>query len=134
MNIRLIVRTVSLAAVAALIAGAATLARRTPARADSGDVARGQYLVMDAGKCSDCHGEKLTGGPNFVPAPPNTPWATSIPRIAGLPMFASDADAVKFLTTGLLPDGNRALGPMPQYRFNQADATAIVAYLRSLKT
>jgi hypothetical protein len=48
-------------------------------------------------------------------------------------MFANDADAVTFLTTGNLPGGKQALGPMPQYRFNQADATAIVAYLRSIK-
>ena len=120
------------AVLVALVASAAWLSK-APVSAASDDVARGKYLVMDAGKCSDCHGEKLTGGPNFVPGPPNVPWANSIPAIAGLPMFTSDADAVKFLMTGNLPNGKQALGPMPQYRFNQADATSIVAYLRSLK-
>jgi hypothetical protein len=49
-------------------------------------------------------------------------------------MFASDDDAVRFLITGLLPNGQMARPPMPQYRFNELDARAIVAYLRSLKT
>ena len=109
------------------------IGHRTLATAEPNDVARGNYLVMDAGKCSDCHGEKLTGQPNFINGPPGVPWATKIPQLAGLQMFKNDADAVKFLMTGVLPDGKTALGPMPQYRFNEADATAIVAYLRSLK-
>ena len=41
--------------------------------------------------------------------------------------------AVAFLHTARLPGGKRALGPMPGYTFSVADATAIVAYLRSLK-
>ncbi len=48
-------------------------------------------------------------------------------------MFKTDADAITFLRTTKLPNGKTALGPMPSYRFNQPDATAIVAYLRSLK-
>jgi mono/diheme cytochrome c family protein len=96
------------------------------------DVARGQYLVGPAGQCSDCHGAALSGGPNPIPGPPGAPWAPSVPTLVGLPMFASDAQAVAFFETGTLPDGSKARPPMPQYRFNEADARAIVAYLRSL--
>ena len=54
------------------------------------------------------------------------------PKIAGL-TYLSAADATKYLETGVLPNGKRTLPPMPQYRFNHDDATAVVAYLKSLK-
>ena len=97
--------------------------------APSGDAAQGQYLVASVAHCEGCHGAGLVGrladpaNPAFVPRP----------KIAGLPMFANDADAVKFFVTGLLPDGtSRAKPPMPQFRFKPSDAAAVVAYLRSL--
>jgi hypothetical protein len=62
------------------------------------------------------------------------PWSDSAPSLVGLTMFATDAQAVTFLTTGVLPNGQHARGPMPQYRFSAPDAQAIVAYLRSLKS
>ena len=65
--------------------------------------------------------------------PPGVPWATNAPALAGLPMFAKDADAIAFLMTTALPDGTHPLPPMPHYKFHVDDATAIVAYLRSLK-
>jgi hypothetical protein len=55
------------------------------------------------------------------------------PSLRGLPMFANDADAIAFLETSKLPNGEHPLPPMPHYNFNTDDATAIVAYLRSLK-
>ncbi len=116
----------------ALLVAAARLSGDA-AGASATDVARGQYLVGPAGQCSDCHGAALAGGPNQIPGPPGIPWAPSVPQIAGLPMFATDAQAVAFFETGLLPDGSKARPPMPQYRFAEADAQAIVAYLRSLK-
>jgi hypothetical protein len=39
---------------------------------------------------------------------------------------------VKFLMTGMAYNSLPGHPPMPQYRFNQEDASAIVAYLRSL--
>jgi len=98
------------------------------------DVARGTYLVRNVGMCADCHGEKLTGGPNQMGhPPPGVPWALSIPSLVGLALFSNDADAITFLETGLTPGGQHALPPMPQYRFNTDDAHAIVAYLRTYK-
>jgi hypothetical protein len=38
-----------------------------------------------------------------------------------------------FLETAKLPDGSSALRPMPKFQFDEEDATAIVAYFRSLK-
>lgn len=92
------------------------------------DVAQGKYLVEAIGFCQGCHAQNLMG----QPAPANNPDAVPFPRIAGLPMFAADADAVTFFETGLLPDGSRARPPMRQFRFKPSDAQALVAYLRSL--
>jgi mono/diheme cytochrome c family protein len=107
-----------------------------PGRAPAADtaapaaaIARGQYLTHGAGQCEDCHGAGLVGAP--MHGPPG--GATAAPSLVGLTMFATDADAITFLTTTKLPDGKNALPPMPRYMFNTADATAIVAYLRSLK-
>ncbi|MBV9103559.1 MAG: cytochrome c [Candidatus Eremiobacteraeota bacterium] len=124
-----------LAAILVLVA----VGSRQPSEAQSsGDVAHGQYLVNDTGQCADCHGGGLKGAPLpfkiTVPAPPGVTFADAAPNIAGLTMFRTDEDAVKFFMTGLLPSGQRARPPMPQYRFNDGDARAIVAYLRSLKT
>jgi mono/diheme cytochrome c family protein len=122
-------------ALTALVVGLASLSSRgvasvTPA-ADL--ISRGYYLTHGAGRCGDCHGATFAGGPNVIPGPPGAPWAKTVPDLRGLPMFASDAAAVSFLTTAKLGDGSTALGPMPHYQFDEADATAIVAYFRSLK-
>ncbi len=115
----------------------ATLVFGRPGSAPAADVtsptilARGEYLTHGAGQCSDCHGADLHGAPFH--APPNSGMATFAPSLAGLTMFANDADAIAFLTTTKLPNGGNALPPMPRYMFHAEDAAAIVAYLRSLK-
>jgi mono/diheme cytochrome c family protein len=125
----------------AVLAGAAALVvavtvghpdRAPAADAASSVIARGEYLVGDAGQCRDCHGGNLEGGP-APKGPPGVPWATNAPSLIGLPMFEKDSDAITFLSTTNLPNGNHPLPPMPRYRFKVDDATAIVAYLRSLK-
>ena len=94
-------------------------------------VARGQYLVMSAGKCADCHGPNLRGALlDFLK--PGLPVQYRSPKISGLTMLSA-ANAMKFFETGELPNGKHARPPMPQYRFNHDDASAIVAYLKSLK-
>ena len=104
---------------------------------------RGRYLVEQVGMCGDCHSphnekgepvrEKLLQGTSlpFKPTVPMPVWADKAPNIAGLPGW-EDKDAVKFLMTGLAYNDLPARPPMPQYRFNQEDATAIVTYLRSM--
>ena len=106
--------------------------------------ARGKYLVENVGMCGDCHtphnekGEPvkdqwLKGAPlAFKPTVPMPVWADKAVNIAGLPGWDKDA-AIKFLMTGIAYNGLPARPPMPQYRFNQQDAGAIVAYLQSLE-
>ncbi len=106
-------------------------------------VERGRYLVRGLAGCGDCHtptdekgvpipGKELHGGPlMFKPTAPVPNWADKTPNIAGLPGW-EDADAVKFLMTGITYNGLPARPPMPQYRMNKEDAEAVVAYLRSL--
>jgi mono/diheme cytochrome c family protein len=101
-----------------------------PTAAAPDPFARGKYLIGPAGQCADCHGADLAGAP-MAPGPPGVPWAKRSANLRGLPMFTTDAAAIAYLETATLPNGKHARGPMPQYHFNLADATAIVAYLRS---
>lgn len=120
-----------------LIAGACA----KPAAADTAaTAAHGRYLVERVGMCIDCHSPRdekgqyvadqwLKGSPlPFQPTVP-MPWANAAPGIAGLPSLTDD-QAVKFLTTGELPGGRRPRPPMPEFRFSEPDARAVVAYLR----
>lgn len=118
-------------AAVAVLAAFAMLTPSTPSSAQSAsaaDLAQGKYLVEGVGFCLGCHGQTLMGQPLPANAAPN---AVPYPRIAGLPQFANDADAITFFETGLLPDGTRAKAPMRQFRFKHSDAVALVAYLRS---
>jgi len=106
-------------------------------------VARGKYLVEGIGMCGDCHtphnkkGEPIKeqwlmgAALDFKPIAPIPDWADKSVNIAGLPGWEEDA-AIKFLMTGAVPNSVPARPPMPQYRYNRRDATAIVAYLKSL--
>jgi mono/diheme cytochrome c family protein len=38
----------------------------------------------------------------------------------------------KFLTTGINPDGEKAMPPMPAFRLNARDARAVALYLKSV--
>jgi hypothetical protein len=106
-------------------------------------IARGKYLVDNVGLCGDCHTPRDEKGEfvkdqylkgtvlDFKPTAPVPVWAEKSPNIAGLPGWDKDA-AIKFLMTGVAYNGLPGRPPMPQYRFNQQDAAAIVAYLKSL--
>jgi mono/diheme cytochrome c family protein len=105
-------------------------------------IERGRYLVESVGMCADCHAPRTEKGEldrsrwllgsalGFQPTAP-MPWAPAAPPIAGLPSV-SDAQGVVFLTTGKRPDGSAPRPPMPEYRLNKMDATAVIAYLKSL--
>jgi hypothetical protein len=67
----------------------------------------------------------------FKPIAPMPVWAEKSSNIAGLPGW-TDEQAVNFLMTGITYNELPGRPPMPQYRSNQLDAEAIVAYLRSL--
>ena len=109
----------------------------------SGNVAHGKYLVNQVGMCVDCHSPRnekgqiieekaLQGAPIMFNPAVEMPWAGTAPPIAGMDGW-TDAQAIKFLTTGVDKDGKQPRPPMPPYRFSKSDAAAVVAYLRSLK-
>lgn len=129
---------------AVFCAGAFSTARsQTRSAAARAQLARGRYLVQRVGICSDCHtprdakgqlieAKALQGAPIiFKPIVPLPGWAAVSVPIAGLPGF-TDAQAIRFLTTGKDVSGKFAPPPMPAYRFTRRDAEAVVAYLRSL--
>jgi mono/diheme cytochrome c family protein len=106
-------------------------------------MARGKYLVNNVGMCGDCHtpmdrkgqpikSRNLQGSIlMFKPTVPIPGWMEAAPGIAGLNW--TDDESITFLTTGKRPNGTMTAPPMPQFRFNKADAAAVTAYLKSLK-
>jgi mono/diheme cytochrome c family protein len=108
----------------------------------SGDAARGRYLVERVIMCGECHSARndagdiipetrLRGGamPARVPWPAD--WPLQVPRIAGLPGY-SDAEALRVLTEGAIKrNGTRARAPMPRFRMSVADASDVIAFLRT---
>jgi mono/diheme cytochrome c family protein len=109
-----------------------------------GEVARGKYLVEGVAMCGECHTPRdgsgnldrsrwLQGAPvPWAPADGGmTNWPLIAPRIGGNPP-ASDADMVKLLTTGIWTTGKPLRFPMMPFRMSEADAKALVAYLKSV--
>jgi len=108
-----------------------------------GDVARGKYLVESVAMCGQCHTPRdsngnvdrshwLQGAPMpWVPANASSSnWPLTAPRIGGNPP-ASDADMIKLLTTGIWTTGKPLRFPMMPFRMTEADAKAVVAYLKA---
>ncbi len=126
-------RTFAAACAVAAVLGIVPIDRAALADATSSTqlIERGKYLATDAGQCADCHGATLHGALIGFPLPPTPDFTKHAPRLAGLPKLTT-AEAVHFLQTGMLPNGKPARHPMPAYRFSHDDATALVAYLKSL--
>lgn len=123
-------------------AATVTVTATPPASTKEEILAQGAYIVSSVGGCNDCHTPMTPAGPDmtkslsgstltFAPLA-KQPWAAKAPAIAGLPPGYTEAGLKKFLMTGEPEDGSPALPPMPQYRMNEADATAVAAYLGSL--
>ena len=106
-------------------------------------VARGKYIVEGVAGCGYCHTPRdaegnpnrakwLAGAPVFYePARPLPGWANTAPRLAGLPP-GSDAEMIRLLTTSIARSGQAPRWPMPRFYMTQADAEAVVAYLKSV--
>ncbi|HEY6292021.1 MAG TPA: c-type cytochrome [Terriglobia bacterium] len=129
-------------AIAALVSvGLVWAAQKAPA--GSAQVERGRYLVENVAMCGECHSPRDSGGqldhsrwldgaPTWFSAVvPQPDWAFRAPALAGLPSF-NDADMTMVLEKGLQPTGRPIRPPMHVYHMSHEDATAIVAYLRSL--
>jgi mono/diheme cytochrome c family protein len=124
-------------------AGVSSASQGAGARATSGNVERGRYLVERVANCGECHsardaqgniveGTKFMGGPMVVTPTYSIDWPNRFPRIAGLPGY-TDEQAVRLLTQGAIKrDGTQLRAPMPRFRMSPEDAAAVIAYLRSL--
>lgn len=114
----------------------------SPGGESSADVARGKYLVENVAMCGQCHTPRdengvlirsqwLQGGAvPFLPAQPRANWPLLAQRIGGMPP-ANDADMIKLLTTGIWTNGQQLRFPMMPFRMNEADAKAVIAYLKT---
>jgi mono/diheme cytochrome c family protein len=134
---------------AALIASrpASVRAAQKPANAvasaPQGAVEHGRYIVEDVAMCEECHtprdangnldeSRKLQGAPIWIqPVRPTTGWANRAPGLSGFVGF-TDAQGEDILERGIGPNGLAIQPPMHVYHMNQADAQAVMAYLRSL--
>ena len=108
-------------------------------------IERGKYIVESVAMCEQCHtprdgqgkpdpGRWLMGGPLQLKAAYATPnWATVTPRLAGEPP-GTDDEVIRLLTTGIWKTGAPPSPPMPPFRMTRADAEAVIAYLKSLKS
>jgi len=116
---------------------------RTEAGGSSAEVARGKYLVEGVAMCGQCHTPRdangeldrsrwLQGAPvPWQPAQARADWPLLAPRIGGNPP-ADDADMIKLLTTGVWNKGAPLRFPMMPFRMSEADAKAVVAYLKTV--
>ena len=113
-----------------------------PAHGNAADLARGKYLVEDVAMCGQCHTPRDMNGKldrsrwlegaavPWMPAQSQANWPLMAPRIGGTPP-ASDADMVKLLTTGIWTNGEPLHFPMMPFRMSEADARAVIAYLKT---
>jgi len=125
------------------------LAPAAAAQAPGAVVARGKYLVENAGACHYCHTPKLANGDpdqskwmkgavlDYGPLPSKTilNWHKTSPDLtpSGTLFKKWGPEAlVRFLQTGRTPKETFAGPPMPTYRFTREDALAIVEYLKTL--
>lgn len=111
--------------------------------ATSGDVERGRYIVEDVAMCEECHtprdakgnldeSRQLQGAQIWIqPVHKVTDWANRAPALAGFVGF-TNAQGEDILERGIGPNGLAIQPPMHIYHMSQADAQAVIAYLRSL--
>jgi hypothetical protein len=127
-------------------AGQESGAKKEGSRDTAEMVRHGEYLVSSASMCGDCHTPqddqgkpdrtKLLRGATLPIRPTKQirNWADESPDITGGGLVGewSEEEMVKFLMTGVDPEGMKARPPMPAYRINARDARAVYLYLKSL--
>ena len=109
-------------------------------------IRHGEYLVTEVAHCGHCHtpqndkglpiaSRQLQGATlQIMPKKKTAEWADQSPDItrSGLAGKWSEQDMVKFLMTGVNPDGKKPIPPMPVFHLQRDDARAVTMYLRSL--
>lgn len=125
--------------------GLATAGHARRANFQQADIERGRYLVEEVAKCGECHTPRdasgnldmhqwLQGAPIWImPVKPIQNWADHVPALAGLPSFTQE-QMERVLEKGIGPENEALRPPMHIYHMSQADAKAIIAYLKSLPT
>ena len=78
------------------------------------------------------HGALAAGRHPHVRADDRNSVGAYAPPIAGGPAAYTDEQFAAFLQTGVRPDGSMARPPMPQFRLNEEDARAVVAYIKTV--
>ena len=118
-------------------------AKSSDRSASAAEIEHGRYLVEEVAKCGECHTPRdargevdrhvwLQGAPIWImPVKPNPNWAYRAPALAGFPGLTEE-QGERILEKGTGPEGEELRPPMHIYHMNQADAKAIIAYLRSL--
>ncbi len=151
-------RQLSIFASLVVLSAAVMLAASSPARQNapkppakqaksgastSSDVDRGRYVEEEVARCWECHDPvgddgipdrtaHLQGGPIWIqPVHPMGNWSENAPKLAGLASYTDD-QMTFVLEKGIGVNGRTIQPPMHVYHLNHADASAIIAYLRSL--
>ncbi|MEZ4735800.1 MAG: cytochrome c [Caldilineaceae bacterium] len=102
---------------------------------DEAAIARGQHLANYVSVCVDCHGANLEGG--IVVDDPALGRIVA-PNLTtgrgGIGAQRSDADLLRVLRHGILPDGRSAqVMPSDDYQYlSDADLAAMIAFVRSV--
>jgi mono/diheme cytochrome c family protein len=113
-------------------------------------IARGRYITTNLYPCGSCHTPRVMGAPDLTRTFAGVDcWTDTVPADGGVGCLSSrnltnhitgiknlsDAELKDLFLKGLRPDG-KALHPQMPYavlgNMSDADASAIVAYLRSL--
>ena len=117
------------------------------AKAEAADpVKRGAYLVNEVARCGDCHTPRDAKGRLdmnrhlqgatiwFTPKVRMKEFEDKAPNItmSGKAGSWSEERMIKYLMQGG-KDGEGSDAPMPAYHMTREDATAVTAYLRSLR-
>jgi|SRR5581483_614793 len=92
----------------------------------AGAVEYGKYLTEHVANCSTCHASSLKGVGTPNPSPDLTSSGQLFSRWG-------ERGLVRFLETGVDPQGRAAPSHMPAFKLRPHDAQAIVAYLKSLR-
>jgi mono/diheme cytochrome c family protein len=121
-------------------------ARPADPKPDPALVKRGDYIVNRVALCGDCHTPRdakgrldltrsLEGAPiPFTPRSKPKEWEDHAPNITagGKPGKWGEQKLIRYLTTGVNGEGEKASAPMPAYNLSPEDAKAVTAYLLSL--
>jgi hypothetical protein len=128
----------------AALAASAGLKKPKTASVDKVEIESGRYLVEEDAKCTECytprnargkldHQAWLPGAPIWImPVRPIPNWADRAPALAGFPSFTGE-EGERVLEKGTGPEGETLRPPMHIYHLHHEDATAIIAYLKSLR-